>query len=196
MLFAPGTIAAKKSGFRGWALALARLDTGCALRVRRRLQAGPELPLLAGVQRAWTGTAGSGPGVSPGRWWSADTARLLVFAASVGLRPALGATVSGLGMGGTKRLLASLEQTPPLPRPTMPLDGLPACGNFDVGPRKLRTSDGQASDAEFMLRSEAPYLPTPTYVSKLRSLGLGFQATGWMPINCKPPITAWYPPGC
>jgi hypothetical protein len=28
MRFAPGTIAAKKSGARGWALALARLDTG------------------------------------------------------------------------------------------------------------------------------------------------------------------------
>ena len=39
MLFAPGTIAAKKSGFRGWALALARSGTGCALRLRRRLKA-------------------------------------------------------------------------------------------------------------------------------------------------------------
>ena len=35
MLFASGTIAAKKSDFRGWALALARLDIRCALRTRR-----------------------------------------------------------------------------------------------------------------------------------------------------------------
>jgi len=35
MHFASRAIAAKKSGFRGWALALARLDTRCALRVRR-----------------------------------------------------------------------------------------------------------------------------------------------------------------
>ena len=59
MLFAPGTIAAKKSGFRGWALALAWLDIRCTLRVRCRLQAvlnflrslafsasGPILPVL------------------------------------------------------------------------------------------------------------------------------------------------------
>ena len=45
-----------------------------------------ELPLLAGVGRAWTDTSGSGPGVSRDRWWFVDTARLLVFAASVGLR--------------------------------------------------------------------------------------------------------------
>ena len=38
-------------------------------------------------------------------------------------RAALGATVPGLGMGGTKVLLASLEQTRSLPRPTCPLTG-------------------------------------------------------------------------
>jgi len=35
MLLAPGTITARKSGFHGWALALARLDIRCALLVRR-----------------------------------------------------------------------------------------------------------------------------------------------------------------
>jgi len=35
MLFAPGTIAAEKSGFRCWALALARLLSAVAGRIRR-----------------------------------------------------------------------------------------------------------------------------------------------------------------
>jgi hypothetical protein len=35
MHFAARTIAAKKSKFRGWALAPGLLDTRCALRVRR-----------------------------------------------------------------------------------------------------------------------------------------------------------------
>ncbi len=38
-------------------------------------------------------------------------------------RAALGATVPGLGMGRPKGLLAPLEQTPPLSRPTSPLTG-------------------------------------------------------------------------
>ena len=37
--------------------------------------------------------------------------------------PTLGATVSSLGMGGSKRLLASFEQTRSLTRPTSPLTG-------------------------------------------------------------------------
>ena len=38
-------------------------------------------------------------------------------------RAALGATVPGLGVGGSKELLAPLEQTPSLSRPTSPLTG-------------------------------------------------------------------------
>ena len=38
-------------------------------------------------------------------------------------RPALGATVAGLGMGRPERLLTPFEQTPPRPRPTSPLTG-------------------------------------------------------------------------
>jgi hypothetical protein len=37
--------------------------------------------------------------------------------------PTLGTTISGLGMGGMKRLLTSLEQTRSLTRPTSPLTG-------------------------------------------------------------------------
>ena len=40
MLFASRTIAAKKSGIRGWALALARWATRYALWVRRWLRGG------------------------------------------------------------------------------------------------------------------------------------------------------------
>ena len=39
MLFVPGVIAAKKSGFCGWALALAQPGTGCTLGLRHRLEA-------------------------------------------------------------------------------------------------------------------------------------------------------------
>src|SRR4051812_26160114 len=42
---------------------------------------------------------------------------------SPGRGPTLGATVSGLGVGGLKELLAPLEQTPSLSRPTSPLTG-------------------------------------------------------------------------
>jgi hypothetical protein len=43
MFFAPGTITAKKSGFRGRALALARPNIRRTPQVRRRLQAAPNL---------------------------------------------------------------------------------------------------------------------------------------------------------
>ena len=64
MLVAPRTIAAKKFGFRSWALALARLDIRCALRTSALTEGSSELPLLAGVRRAWTGSSDSAPGVS------------------------------------------------------------------------------------------------------------------------------------
>ena len=32
----------------------------------------------------------------------------------------------------------------------VPLDWHQSCGKLDVGPRKLRTSDGQASEAEIL----------------------------------------------
>jgi hypothetical protein len=123
MLFAPGTIAAKKSGFRCWALALAQLHRALADRVRRRREAGlgcpcpqafgatgPVLPVLG---LAFFSTVGSptillaGPSSPP--------------ATSFG--PALRATISGLRMCGVKGFLATLEQTMSLPRLTCPLTG-------------------------------------------------------------------------
>jgi hypothetical protein len=123
MHFAPGTIAAKKSGFRGWALALARPDTRCALRVRRRLQAVPNSlcslalsapgPIVPVLGLAFLSTVDglpiplAGPSLPP----------------ASGLGPALRAAVSSLGTCGTKGLLTVFEQTQPLPRLTCPLTG-------------------------------------------------------------------------
>ena len=76
------------------------------------------------------------------------------------------AAVTGLRVGGSKELLASLEQTRSLIEADEPLDGRQKCGNLDLGPRKLRTSDGQASDAEsLLLRSEAPLLVSSALVA-------------------------------
>ena len=57
-------------------------------------------------------------------------------------RAALRATVPGLGMGGTKVLLASLEETWSLPRPTCPLTGpsLAACLMWAQGSCELPTA--------------------------------------------------------
>jgi hypothetical protein len=123
VLFAPGTIAAKKSGVRGWALALARPDTRCARRVRRRLQAVPNSlcslalsapgPILPVLGLAFLSTVDglpiplAGPSLPP----------------ASGLGPALRAAVSSLGTCGTKGLLTVFEQTQPLPRLTCPLTG-------------------------------------------------------------------------
>ena len=61
-------------------------------------------------------------------------------------------------MGRSERLLASFEETESLTRPASPLTGSRVGASWMLGPRKLRTSDGQASDAEsFLLRSEAPH---------------------------------------
>ena len=94
-----------------------------------------------------------------------------------GRRAALGATVPGLGMGGSEELLASLEQTPPLSRPTCPLTGSQIGGELGVGPRKRRTSDGQASGAESLrLRPKAtsfiPSAPGPARINVVEESGL------------------------
>jgi hypothetical protein len=123
MLFASGTIAAKKSRFRCWALALARLHHTLARRVRRRKEAclgcrypsafGATRPVLPVLGLAFFSTVGgppillAGPSSPP--------------ASSLGA--ALGATVSGLGMCGVKGFLAAFEQTVSLPRLTRPLTG-------------------------------------------------------------------------
>ena len=104
VLFAPGTIAAKKSGFRR--LGAGPRTAGHQTRhgsVRSRLQAALGLFRSLAFSAAGTDTAGSGPGVSLDRWWSADTARWLVFAASVGLRPGTRGCSIELGDGWDER---------------------------------------------------------------------------------------------
>jgi hypothetical protein len=123
MLFAPGTIAAKKSGFRGWALALARLDGALARRARRRARAGLSYlcspvfgatrPILSVLGLAFLSTVGGLPILLAG----SPSPPASSFCA------ALRATVSSLGMCGVKGFLAALEQTEPLPRLTCPLTG-------------------------------------------------------------------------
>jgi hypothetical protein len=125
MLFATGTIAAKKSEFLGWALTLAyRRRTG-APRLRRRrerflgLGGGRLTPLCA----ATAIPSALGLTLFPTRGSLAILPAGVTSPPSPGGGPAFGATVSGLGVGGLKELLAPLEQTPSLSRPTSPLTG-------------------------------------------------------------------------
>src|SRR5271157_4887335 len=107
--FAPRTIAAKNLGLRCWALALALRRRTWARRLRccgeRRLcfRRWPPLlaprPVLLTLSLASFPTVGGLPILLAGTPASPATSG----------RAALGATVPGLGMGGTKFLLASLE---------------------------------------------------------------------------------------
>ena len=123
MVLAPGAIAEKKSRFGGWALTLAG---GCHVGAR-------------GIRPLGNGRLGLG-GTPPRGAATAVPATLVpAFLLAVGgppvlpagppappspcRRAALGATVPGLGVGGSKELLAPFEQTPPLSRPTSPLTG-------------------------------------------------------------------------
>jgi hypothetical protein len=192
-LFAPGSIAAKKSGFRGRALALARPGTGCTLGLRRRLEA-----VLYSLCSLAFGAPGPIPPVLGLAFLSTIGGLSIPLACSSsppasGFEPALRAAVSSLGTCGTKRFLAALEQAQPLPRLSCPLTGarlaaflMRAQGSCELPTAKPRTR-------RLWLRSEAPYLPTPypTRPSKLRSLGLVSKPRVWIPINCKPPIAAF-----
>ena len=74
VLLTPRTIAAKKFGIVGWALALAGPVVAPARRCPAPREALPGLGRPAGARRSDSGTAGSEPGVSPDPWGSADTA--------------------------------------------------------------------------------------------------------------------------
>jgi hypothetical protein len=107
--FAPRTVAARKIGTCRWALTLARQHHTLAGHVWRRREAclgcrcpqafGTARPVLAVLSLAFFPTVGGLPILSAGTPASPATSG----------RAALRATVPGLGMGGTKVLLASLE---------------------------------------------------------------------------------------
>jgi hypothetical protein len=118
VLFTPRTVAAKKSEIVRWALALGR-----RLRTRAR-----------DVRPGWVGRVGFSLAPTLGAATPVPPALVAAFLLAVGRlsilsaglppppttgrRAALGATVPGLGMGGSEGLLTSLEQTAPLSRPT------------------------------------------------------------------------------
>jgi hypothetical protein len=123
VVFAPGTVTGEKFGFGGWALALAG---GCHVAAR-------------GIRPPGNGRLGLGGTPSRGAATAVPATLVPAFLLAVGgppvlpagspappspcRRAALGATVPGLRVGGSKELLAPFEQTPPLPGPTSPLTG-------------------------------------------------------------------------
>jgi hypothetical protein len=123
VLFTPWTVAAKKSGIVGWALTLARRDLAPPRRIRpwgvgglglcRTAPLGAATPVPPALGAACLLAVGCPPILSAGLPPPPPPRR----------RAALGTTVPGLGMGGSEGLLAPLEQTPPLSRPTRPLTG-------------------------------------------------------------------------
>jgi hypothetical protein len=142
VLFAPRTITPRKIRICRWALALLLRHCTWARGVRRggsrcfcsrRL-----LPLLTPrpvpltLSLAFFPTVGGSPILPAGTPASPATSGLA----------ALRATVPGLGMGGAKVLLASLEEAWSLPRPTCPLTGpsLAACLMWAQGSCELPTA--------------------------------------------------------
>jgi hypothetical protein len=119
--FAARTLAAQKIEFTCWALTLAGLRRtragGFQCRSQRWLDLGG-LPMF----RALTSIP---PALRPSFVPSIGGLTILPAGAPSPPSPsrgtALGATVSGLGMGGVKELLTSLEQTTSLSRPMSPL---------------------------------------------------------------------------
>ena len=121
VLFTPRTVAAKSSGMVGWALTLGGRGIPSAGRVRPRgigdlgLGRTPALGAATAVTPALVPafllTVGRPPVLLAG----------LPSPPTTGGGAALRATVAGLGVGGSKELLAPLEQTRSLSGPTSPL---------------------------------------------------------------------------
>jgi len=161
--FAAGAIAAKKSGFRGWALALARSNMRRVVRVRRRLRAvlnslcslafsapGPILPVLdlaflstvAGLPVPFAGSPAPPPS---------------------GCGPTLGAAVPSLGTCGKEVSLAALEQTQPLPRLSCPLTGSRLAAS-------LMWAQGSCELPTAKPRTRGPICPAPRRPNDLSAL--------------------------
>jgi hypothetical protein len=118
---APGTLAAKKIEFARWRMTLASLLWRRVMRLRgggnRYLEFGclPALGATVSIPLAL-----SLPFFPHIRFLAMLPAVTFIPPSASGLA-ALKATISGLGVGGSKRLFASLEQTRSVPRPTSPL---------------------------------------------------------------------------
>jgi len=75
---------------------------------------------------------------------------------------------------------------PPCQTNRVPVSALQSCGKLDVGPRKLRTCDGQASEAEILssaprrLSRSRPSLGRPL-PSNFTTISPPVQATRWVP---------------
>jgi hypothetical protein len=123
VLLAPRTIAGKRSGPVRCALTLARRRRTGARRVGRRgishlsfgrtSPLGAATPVSSALVPALLLTVGGPPVLPAGPSLPPPPRR----------RTAFGATVPGLRVGGSKGLLAPLEETAPLSRPTSPLTG-------------------------------------------------------------------------
>src|SRR3954471_12657760 len=116
MRFATGTVAARKWGLVGWALPLASRRRTGARRVRRRRER--LLSLSPGGRRLTLLGAATAIPSALGLTLFPTLGSLAILPAGVsappspGRGPALGATISGLRVGGSKEFLAPLEQTP------------------------------------------------------------------------------------
>jgi hypothetical protein len=121
VLFTPRTVAARKSGIVAWALALGRRCFISARGIRPRGIVGLGLGRTPAIGAATSVT----PALCPA--FLLTVGGLPVLPAGLPSPPttccraALGATVPGLGMSGSKERLTPLEQTPPRSRPTRPL---------------------------------------------------------------------------
>jgi hypothetical protein len=165
VVFAPGTVAAEKSGFVRWALALAGRRQGLRTRGVGRLNSGrtPPLgaatPVAAALAPAFLLAVGGLSVLPRGSPSPPPPCR----------RAALGATVTGLGVGRPERPLAPLEQTPPRPGPTSPLTGTKgaasvewAQGSGELPTAKPRVRSRLHSAPRHLFSSDWPSWPTPS----------------------------------
>ncbi len=121
LLIAPGTLAAKKIEFARWRVTLADPPRRRVVRLRRRgnccLGFGclPALGATASISLALRLP------LFPHFRFLAMLPAVTFIPPSPSSLAALGTAISGLGVRGSKRFIASLEQTRSAPRPTSPL---------------------------------------------------------------------------
>jgi hypothetical protein len=182
VLFTPRTVAAKKSGIVAWALALGRRRCTSARGIRLRgvrcrgfcgLPAlGAATPVTLALRLAFLLTVGGLTVLPAGPPSPPATSR----------RAALGATVPSLRVGGSKALLAPLEQTTSLSGPTSPLTSpgiaaswIRAQGSGELPTAKPRTRSPLCSAPRRLHSPLRPSWPIPSLHHKAdRS---DFQAT-------------------